>query len=100
MLVPKTLRTYCPYCRKHTIHSVSIYKIAPKRRALSKGQRRAKRRRKGHGNKGRYSKKPITQIKTHAKVTKRGVLVLKCSECNKVHHRSLGQRMKKLELKR
>lgn len=100
MLVPKSLRTFCPHCNKHTEHSVSIYKAIPKRRALSEGQRRAERRRRGHGNKGRYSKKPITQIKTHAKTTKKGVLVLKCPECGKVQHRSLGQRLKKLELKR
>ncbi len=100
MLVPKTLRTYCPHCKAHVEHTVSIYKVIPKRRALSKGQRRAERRRKGHGNKGRYSKKPITQIKTHAKVTKTGVLVLKCTRCGKIRHLSLGKRMKKLEMKR
>ena len=100
MLIPKTMRKYCPHCGTYTEHSVSLYKAIPKRRALAKGQRRAERRRKGHGNKGRYSKKPITQIKTHAKVTKTGVLTLKCRQCGKTRYLSFGKRMKKLEMKR
>ena len=90
MKVPKRIRTYCPRCRKHTIHTVSIYKHG-RRRALAQGERRYRAKQKGYGSK----RKP--EQKRFAKVTKKVVLKLKCTECGYIQHRE-GIRLKKVEL--
>ena len=90
MKVPKVIRTYCPYCRKHTEHSVSIYKHG-KRRTLAEGQRRYLRKQEGYGSK----RKP--EQKRFAKITKKQVLKLKCRVCGHIQHRR-GIRLKKIEL--
>lgn len=90
MKIPKRIRTYCPRCKTHTVHSVMIYKHG-KRRTLSEGQRRYKRKQEGYGSK----RKP--EQKRFAKVTKKVVLKLKCTKCGYIlHHR--GIRLKKTEL--
>ena len=90
MKIPKKIRTYCPRCGKHTIHTVTIYKTG-KRRSLSEGQRRYERKNKGYGSK----RKP--EQKRFAKVTKKVVLKLKCTQCGYITHRE-GIRLKKAEL--
>lgn len=90
MKVPKEIRTYCPRCRKHTLHSVTIYKPG-KRRALAQGERRYRRKQEGYGSK----RKP--EQKRFAKVTKKIVLKLRCRECGYILHRK-GIRLKKIEL--
>jgi len=50
MKIPRQIRTYCPRCRKHTVHSVTIYKHG-KRRTLAQGQRRYLRKQEGYGSK-------------------------------------------------
>lgn len=90
MKVPKEIRTYCPRCRKHTLHSVTIYKPG-KRRALAQGERRYRRKQEGYGSK----RKP--EQKRFAKTTKKIVLKLKCRECGYILHRK-GIRLKKIEL--
>jgi large subunit ribosomal protein L44e len=88
--IPKSLNTYCPRCKKHTQHSVTIYKSG-KRRSLAEGQRRYDRKNKGYGSK----RKP--EQKRFAKTTKKVVLKLKCSVCGYISHRE-GIRLKKAEL--
>jgi len=88
--IPKIIVTYCPRCRKHTEHSVTIYKHG-KRRALAAGERRYARKKKGYGSK----RKP--EQKRFAKVTKKVVLKLKCKVCGYILHRK-GIRLKKAEL--
>lgn len=88
--IPKKLRTYCPRCRTHTEHTVTIYKHG-RRRALAQGERRYRRKQEGYGSK----RKP--EQKRFAKVTKKVVLKLKCSKCGYVSHRE-GIRLKKAEL--
>ncbi len=90
MKVPKRIRTYCPRCRTHTVHSVMIYK-AGKRRSLAEGERRYRRKQEGYGS----QRKP--EQKRFAKVTKKIVLKLKCIECGYILHRR-GVRLKKVEL--
>jgi large subunit ribosomal protein L44e len=90
MKVPKKITTYCPRCRKHTEHSVMLYK-AGKRRALAEGERRYRRKQEGYGSK----RKP--EQKRFAKTTKKQVLKLKCSVCGYISHRR-GIRLKKLEI--
>jgi hypothetical protein len=41
MNAPKEITTYCPKCKTHQAHSVSLYK-AGKRRALARGERHHK----------------------------------------------------------
>lgn len=87
---PRTISTYCPRCRTHTEHSVSIYKHG-KRRTLAEGQRRYLAKQEGYGSK----RKP--EQKRFAKVTKKTVLRLKCQKCGYILHRR-GVRAKKAEL--
>jgi len=88
--IPKVIVTYCPRCRTHTEHSVTIYKHG-KRRSLAEGERRYARKKKGYGSK----RKP--EQKRFAKVTKKVVLKLKCQKCGYTLHRE-GIRLKKAEL--
>ncbi|BAB65955.1 50S ribosomal protein L44e [Sulfurisphaera tokodaii] len=90
MKVPKVITTYCPKCKTHTEHSVSLYK-GGKRRTLSEGQRRYDRKNIGYGSK----RKP--EQKRFAKTTKKQTLVLKCQKCGYTIMRE-GLRMKKIEL--
>ena len=90
MKVPKRIRTYCPRCRTHTVHSVVIYK-AGKRRSLAEGERRYRRKQEGYGS----QRKP--EQKRFARVTKKIVLKLKCVDCGYILHRR-GIRLKKVEL--
>ncbi|MEM0454106.1 MAG: 50S ribosomal protein L44e [Sulfolobales archaeon] len=90
MRIPKKLNSYCPRCKTHTEHSVTIYKHG-KRRSLAEGERRYARKQEGYGSK----RKP--EQKRFAKVTKKVVLKLKCSKCGYISHRR-GIRIKKAEL--
>src|SRR5512136_2764440 len=74
MDVPKEITTYCPKCKKHQTHSVSLYK-AGKRRALAKGERQHE----------------------FAKTTKKQTLRLKCKVCNYMRHKD-GIRLRKLAI--
>ncbi len=90
MRIPKRIRTYCPRCKTHTVHTVVIYKHG-KRRSMSQGERRYRAKQKGYGSK----RKP--EQKRFAKVTKKVVLKLKCTQCGYIIHRE-GMRLKKAEL--
>ena len=89
MKFPKRIRTYCPRCRTHTEHTVAIYKHG-RRRALSEGERRYRRKQEGYGSK----RKP--EQKRFAKVTKKIVLKLRCIKCGYILHRR-GIRLKEIE---
>jgi len=88
MKVPNKIRTYCPRCRRHTVHSVTLYKPG-RRRSLAEGERRYRAKKKGYGSK----RKP--EQKRTAKVTKKQVLKLKCTECGYILHKK-GIRLKRL----
>jgi len=88
--IPKEIVTYCPRCRTHTEHTVTIYKHGP-RRSLAEGERRYARKKKGYGSKRKAEQKRF------AKTTKKVVLKLKCKKCGYILHRK-GIRMKKHEL--
>ncbi|MCL5788622.1 MAG: 50S ribosomal protein L44e [Candidatus Marsarchaeota archaeon] len=90
MKIPKALNTFCPKCKTHTQHQVSIYK-AGKRRALAWGELRHAAENMGYGG----SKKPIQR--RLAKVTKKTSLKLKCSKCGYTLQRR-GIRLKKAEV--
>jgi large subunit ribosomal protein L44e len=88
MNVPKEITTYCPKCKIHTSHGVSLYKEG-KRRALAKGERAHERERSGYGG----QKYPM--LKRKAKTTKKQTLKLKCKKCGYTRHKK-GIRLRKL----
>ena len=90
MKFPKTVRTYCPYCKKHTEHKVELAKKKP-RRTLAIGQRRFLRKMKGYGS------FPKENPKNREKSTRRVNIKLTCLECKKSHFIE-GWRAKKFEL--
>ena len=71
--VPKTIRTYCPKLKKHTVHKVSQYK-AGKASLLAQGKRRYDMKQAGFGG----QTKPVFHKK--AKNTRKIVLKLECTE--------------------
>lgn len=100
MKMPKAVKRYCPFCRKHTEHKVmQAKKKAPS--SLSHGSKIRARRRgraRGTGNLGRYSKPAITKWKmTGKKSTKKTDLRYECSVCKKQHAQRKGFRSKKIE---
>ena len=102
MKFPKTIKTYCKYCKKHTDHSVSQARVR-ERGSLKKGSiERAKKRGlgRGYGNLGKYGSKPaISKWKrTGSKSSKRIDLRLKCNICKKTRVKALGSRVKKFSL--
>ncbi len=92
MKIPDLVNTYCPKCKKHTEHVLSIYKKG-KERALAQGNRRYKRKQEGYGG----QRKPKL-IKT-AKTTKKQTFKLKCKTCGYTLQRS-GIRLRKVEIER
>lgn len=90
MKAPKEIKTFCPRCRSHTVHTVTLYKKS-RERALAEGARRYARKKKGYGS----SRKPVQ--KRFAKTTKKLSLKLKCKKCGHQRQRR-GIRLRKLEL--
>ncbi|MFX1486535.1 MAG: 50S ribosomal protein L44e [Promethearchaeota archaeon] len=90
MRISKNIRTYCPKCKKHSSHTVSLYKRG-KDRTLAAGARRYARKKAGYGS----QPKPVP--KKVAKTTKKQSLKFRCSECGYIHHRE-GMRLRKLEI--
>jgi large subunit ribosomal protein L44e len=86
---PKEITTYCPKCKSHQPHTVSLYK-AGKRRALAKGERHHElREKRGYGGQ-KYPRQ-----RKFAKTTKKQTLKLKCKTCGYTRHKE-GLRLKKL----
>ena len=71
--IPKTIRTYCPKLKKHTVHKVSQYKSG-KASKLAQGKRRYDMKQAGFGG----QTKPVFHKK--AKNTKKIVLKLECTQ--------------------
>jgi large subunit ribosomal protein L44e len=92
MNMKSELNKYCPRCKKYTLHGVSIGK-AGKRRSMSEGERRMKRKTRGYGS----FPKPIQ--KRFAKTTKKTVLRFKCKDCDHIIQ-SKGMRLKKVEVQK
>jgi large subunit ribosomal protein L44e len=86
--VPKEVRTYCPKCKQHQAHTVTLYK-AGKPRALAKGARQHTRKKRGYGG----QKYPLQR--EFAKTTKKQTLKLKCKVCGFMRHKD-GIRLRKL----
>ena len=91
MKFPKKVRIFCPFCRKHTEHSVEISKKRPRRKE-AQGQRRFLRKMEGYGS------FPKENPKGREKPTKRVDLRYKCSVCGKKHMKGRAWRAKKFEI--
>ncbi|MFZ8800679.1 MAG: 50S ribosomal protein L44e [Candidatus Nanopusillus sp.] len=99
MKLPKNVNKYCPYCREVKEHKVIIVKIVKARTGLVWGARRAREGKKGRGNKGKYSKRPLTQRKRGIIKTSKGVDIrLECNTCKKQSIWKITGRYKKVEL--
>ncbi|MGB9660064.1 MAG: 50S ribosomal protein L44e [Nitrososphaerales archaeon] len=90
MKVPKEIRTYCSHCKRHTVHSVIIYKKG-KERSTAQGARHHAEDKKGYGG------QKFPELKRSAKTTKKQTLKLKCKDCGHQIMR-YGIRLKKMEI--
>jgi len=101
MKIPKKVKKYCPYCRKHTEVKVAQSKKrqpSPMKRG-SKYRARLRGLARGHGNRGRYSKPASTKFKmTGKKQTKKIDIRYQCSVCGKTFKAGESKRAKKFEL--
>ncbi len=92
MKIAKQISAFCPYCNKHTPHSVKLYSKKPQR-GNSVGNRRHNRKIKGYVGK-------VKAETPKKKLAKRQKAVLECATCHKKIERVFGNRTKKkLELK-
>lgn len=89
--MPKKIRRFCPFCRKHTEHTVRQEKVGKQRRSLARGQRAFERKLRGYGS------FPKPNPKGREKPTRKIDLRWRCSECGKEHIIGKGFRVKKLE---
>lgn len=92
--MPKTQRTHCPSCNKHTEHRVekASRKGRGKAHPESQSQRRFRRKLKGYGS------FPRPKPSGRGKPTKKVDLRFKCKECGKMHTKGKGFRVKRFEL--
>jgi len=91
MKFPKEIKTFCPTCGKHTLHSVELAKKRQKR-ALASGERRFAKIMKGYGS------FPRPNPKGREKSTRKLDIRYKCTVCGKKHMRGRGWRAKKFEI--
>ena len=100
MKIPKTINRLCPFCKKHTEHTVAQAKKKSPRTMTYGSKLRARRRglARGLGNRGRYSKPAISKFKmTGKKSSKKIDLRYTCKVCKKTHVRNNTYRAKKVE---
>ncbi len=105
MKIPKEIKRFCPYCKKHTIHKVKQEKNRGKNKAHPL-TRESKIRLKlrgvitGFGNKGKISRGAMNKWKRYNKKhTKKTDLRYTCTECKKTSvPNKKGIRTKKLVL--
>jgi len=87
MKIPKKIKRYCPFCKKHTEQKVSQVSTGAKRGTSRKGSKQRAAWRgggeKGFGNRGRWSKKAVAGWKRKAKSTKKASLKYTCQTCKK-----------------
>lgn len=92
MKIPKKIRTYCPFCKKHTEHTVKEARKG-KRRTLAWGQQKHLKKIKGYTSKIGKTLKVVKQ-------RRKTVMMLICKECGKKHRKVLPHSKKKTEFKK
>ena len=102
MKLPKKTKRYCPKCRKHTEHKITLVSSGTKRGGLKRGSlTRAKLRglARGMGNRGKWGSKPATtKFKRKTKSTKKTNILYTCSVCKKSKCQKKGKRTSKIQL--
>lgn len=101
MKLPKSKMKYCPFCKKHTEHKISLAKkkthgsVHPLARYAKKRSGYGK----GTGNLGKYGSKPAqNKFKMSGKkLSKKTDLRYTCKECKKTWVQRYGIRAKKVE---
>ena len=91
MKFPNKVRVFCPYCKKHTEHTVELAKKKSKS-PMAEGERRFHRKMLGYGS------FPKEHPRGREKPTKKVDIRYKCTVCGKKHMRGAGFRVKKFEL--
>ena len=81
--IPQEMTVYCRKCRRHSLMKVKQEKGGRRGGGMSKSARTQKRKKRGYGNQGKYSKKPVTQTKMASKTSKKVNLRLECPVCKK-----------------
>ncbi len=95
--IPQSMKAYCRKCRSHQEMKVKQEKAGRRGGGMGKTARTQKRKKRGYGNQGKYSKKPVTQTKMASKTSKKVSLRLACPVCGKVMVMS-RPRTKRVEL--
>lgn len=91
MNFPKSIKTYCKKCKKHTEHKLKTFKPAAAR-AESKGQRKHLFKTKhGYGGKSKFPK-------IQKKQTKKPTFLAECNICHSKCYFVVPKRMKKAEI--
>ena len=103
MKLPKETRRYCPHCKKHTIHTISVAKQKARSAThpLSRGSPTRNKLRgltTGYGNLGKRSKKGAKDWKRKTKATKRLSVLYKCKQCGKMKGAIGAVRVSRIEV--
>lgn len=104
MKLPKAIKKYCKYCKKHTEHKVirAKNKTPGSKHPLSHGSKHRLRLRnqgRGLGNHGRVSRPAVNARKMSGrKQSKKLDLRYSCSVCKKTSVQRKGKRAKKFEI--
>jgi len=103
MKLPKQLKRYCPYCKKHTDHTVGTAKQRARSAThpLSRGSPTRNKLRgltSGFGNMGKRSKKGAKDWKRKTKTTKRITVMYTCGTCKKMKGSSTAIRSSRIEV--
>ena len=80
MKLPRSISTYCPYCKKHSDHEVERVK-KKKASEMKWGQRRFRRATSGYGG------FPRPKPEGREKPTRRVALRYRCKKCKKAHQK-------------
>jgi large subunit ribosomal protein L44e len=103
MKLPKTIKRLCPFCKKHTDHTIKNQsnRGLNKNHTMARGSKsrvRARGLRRGVGNLGKFSRGAISSWKRFGKkTTKKTDLRYTCKVCKKTHMQKAGKRTKKVE---
>lgn len=101
MKLPKKTNRYCPFCKKHTEHKISLLSTGQKRPAMKRGAKQRARKRgaaRGKGNHGRWSKPAVSKFKRKTKSTTKKVFMYTCSVCKKSKQARKGIRASRAQL--
>jgi large subunit ribosomal protein L44e len=98
MKIPKSVKHYCPSCKKHTLQNIIQNKSGKKRGAMTQGARRHERRGGINGFGGFPRPQPEKSPRHRKKTTKRIDMRLECPECKKKSTVVNTFRIKKFEI--